>query len=57
MDVSVRPVTAFVKQSAKGVFHGSGCGGEDVGFDSGKMNDVFSNEAFGDVETLGIDFI
>ena len=51
------PVTAFVEQAAKGVFHGACGGGKDVGFDGGEMDDVFIDKAFGNVKAFGIDFV
>ena len=53
----MRPVTALVEQAAKGIFHGACGGGKDVGFDGGKMDDVFTEKAFGNVKAFGIDFV
>ena len=51
------PVPALVEQPAERIFHGPGGGGEDVSLDRGKMDDVFADEALGDVEPVGIDVV
>ena len=47
-------MTFLVEQAAKGVFHGPGHGGEDVGLDRGHLDDVGTNELPGDLEAVGI---
>ena len=57
VDHRVRPVAMFVEQTAKGILHGAGCGGEHVGLDRRQMDDVFADEPLGNHEALGIDLV
>ncbi len=57
VDDGMRPVAVAVQQATKGVFHGAGDGGENVGFYSGQVDHIHPHQSFGDKNALGIDFI
>lgn len=51
------PVAPFVEEAAEGIFHGAGCGGKYVGLHGGQVDDVFADQAPGNVESVGVDLI
>jgi len=57
VDDRVRPVTTFVEQAAKGVFHRARGSREDMRLHRGQVNDVLADEPFGNVESTRIDIV
>jgi hypothetical protein len=46
-----------MQQTTKGILHGPGDGGENMGLHGGELNHVFAQEKFGYENTLGIDLV
>ncbi len=57
VDDRMRPVPTLVQQTAEGVLHGTGGGGENVSLDRGQMDDVFPDKSLRDVEAIGVHIV
>jgi hypothetical protein len=47
----------LVQETAEGILHRTGGGGEDVGLHGGQMNDVLADEAPRNVEAIAVDLV
>ena len=53
----VGPVALTVQQAAKGVLHGAGHGGKDVGFHGGQVHDVLAGENLRYLDALRVNIV